>query len=191
MARAEELTDEQWAVLDPLIPLPKRRADGRGRPQRESREVLNGILWVLRTGAAWADVPSRFPPYQTCHRRFQQWRQAGVLRRILEALARDLEDRGKIDLSECFIDGTFSVAKKGALKSERPSGARARSSWLLQTLLVFHSPCTRLLLLHMKSPLSNLPSLKPSPWDDPSDLSGIVPTTVIRSIERSLPKASS
>jgi transposase len=63
-----DLTDEQWSVLDPLIPQPKRRADGRGRPWKESRDVLNGILWVMRTGAPWHDLPDRYPPYQTCKR---------------------------------------------------------------------------------------------------------------------------
>jgi len=183
MGKREELTDEQWAILEPLIPKPRRCSDGRGRPVvHNDRSVMNGVLWVLRTGAAWADLPDRFPSGSTCFRRFSRWLHQGVLQAILEALARDLEDRGKIDLSECFIDGTFVVAKKGAAQWERPSGARVRSSWLLQTLRVFHSPCTRLLLLHMRSPLSRLPSLRPSRWDDPNDLSGIVPTTVIRSI---------
>jgi transposase len=190
MGKREELTDEQWAILEPLIPKPRRRSDGRGRPAVHSdRAVMNGVLWVLRTGAAWADLPDRFPSGSTCFRRFSRWMHQGVLQAILEALARDLEDRGKIDLSECFIDGTFVVAKKGAVQWERPSGARVRSSWLLQTLRVFHSPCTRLLLLHMRSPLSKLPSLRASRWDDPNDLSGIVPTTVIRSISASLVKA--
>ena len=183
MGKREELTDEQWSILEPLIPKVLPRADRRGRPiVHGDRAVLNGILWVLRTGAAWADLPERFPSGSTCFRGFSRWMRQGVLQAILEALARDLEDRGKIDLSECFIDGTFVVAKKGASQWERPSGARVRSSWLLQTLRVFHSPCTRLLLLHMRSPLSKLPSLTPSRWDDPNDLSGIVPTTVIRSI---------
>lgn len=189
MAKKEELTDEQWAILAPLIPETVRRADRRGRPQRhDNRAALNGILWVLRTGAAWADLPDRFPSASTCFRRFSRWVREGVLRKILEALARDLEERGRIDLAECFIDGTFVVAKKGAPKWERPSGARVRSSWSLRTLQVFHSPCTRLLLLHMKSPLLRLPSMKLSPWDDPDELLGIAPTTLIRSIADSLPR---
>lgn len=57
MDRACELTDQQWNILDPLIPEPASRRDGRGRPWKERREVLNGILWVLRTGAPWADIP--------------------------------------------------------------------------------------------------------------------------------------
>jgi transposase len=119
-----DLTNEQWTVLEPLIGELPKRADGRGRLWRSSREVLNGILWILRTGAQWADLPDRYPPYQTCHRRFQRWVQDGTYERILETLARDLKERGKLDLSECFIDGTFVVAKKGADAWERPSGQR-------------------------------------------------------------------
>lgn len=66
-----DLTDAQWALLGSFF-RPKRRADGRGRPWRDARQVLNGVLWILRTGAAWSDLPDRYPPYQTCHRRFQQ-----------------------------------------------------------------------------------------------------------------------
>jgi transposase len=167
--RGEELTDEQWAIIAPLIPEPPRREDGRGRPWRDTREVMNGVLWILRSGARWQDLPERFPPYQTCHRRFQQWSRDGTLRNVLEALAEDLRTRGEIDLSECFIDGTFIVAKKGAQKRERPSGAKARSSWQWQTLLVFHSPSTRRLLRRMKSPLSQKLSFRVLL---PSDLQG-------------------
>ena len=111
-----DLTDAQWALLRPFFQ-PKRRADGRGRPWRDTRQVLNGVFWILRTGAAWSDLPDRYPPYQTCHRRFQQWQRNGQLERILKQLAEDLRDRGKLDLSEAFIDGSFSKAKKGALLS--------------------------------------------------------------------------
>ncbi len=122
-----DLTDAQWTVLEPLIGALPRRADGRGRPWRSSREVLNGILWIVRTGAQWADLPERYPPYQTCpsaHRRFQRWAGDGTLERVWEALAADLKDRGGLALSECFIDGTFIVAKKGGAAWERPSGAK-------------------------------------------------------------------
>ncbi len=81
-----DLTDEQWRMLEPIIPEPVRRLDGRGRPWRGRREVLNGILYILRTGSTWADLPSCYPPYQTCHRRFQQWVRSGVMTRILKAL---------------------------------------------------------------------------------------------------------
>ena len=136
-----DVTEEQWTVLEPLIGELPRRADGRGRPWRSSREVLNGMLWILHTGAQWADLPERYPPYQTCHRRFQRWSADGTLERVLGALATDLKERGGLDLSECFIDGTFIVAKKGAAVWEKPSGAKVRNSWQWQTALVFLSPC--------------------------------------------------
>lgn len=135
-----DLTDEQWGVLESLLPTPPKRADGRGRPWRSPREVLNGILWVLRTGAPWHDLPDRYPPYQTCHRRFQRWVRDGILERVLKALAEDLRTRGKLDLEECFVDGTFVVAKKGGEPWARPSGAKVRRSWQWQTALVFLSP---------------------------------------------------
>ncbi|OMP75151.1 hypothetical protein BW716_31625 [[Flexibacter] sp. ATCC 35208] len=183
MSRRENLTDDQWALIKPLIPIVPVREHGKGRPRIHSdREVLNGILWVLRTGASWIDLPGRFPSGSTCFRRFSSWSKSGVFRKILETLAQDLETRGGIDLSECFIDGTFAVAKKGAQELERPSAEKVRSSWLLLTLMVFHSPCTRLLLAHMKSPLSKLPSMRLLRWDSPQELSGIVPMTVIRSM---------
>jgi transposase len=153
MARREELSDEQWAVIELLLGEMPRRADERARPWLDNLAVINGILWILRTGAPLADLPEWFPPYQTCHRRFQLWVKDGTLRRILEALAEDLQSRGKFDLSECFIDGTFVSAKKGALGLERPSGAKVRSPWQWQMALVFLSPFTRAMLRRMKSDL--------------------------------------
>jgi transposase len=136
------LTDAQWAVLAPLLPKPRVRADGRGRPWRDPRDVVNGILWILRTGAPWHDLPECYPSYQTCHRRFQLWVRSGTLERVLRALAADLKARGGLDLSECFIDGTFALAKKGGVAWGPPSGARGPRSWPWQTALVFLSPCT-------------------------------------------------
>ena len=111
MADKDDLKDEQWSVLCRYLPELKVRRDGRGRPWRSNREVLNGILWILRSGARWKDLPERYPSYQTCHRRFQQWIKKGIFSKILETLAEDLRKRGKIDLSECFIDGSFVRAK--------------------------------------------------------------------------------
>ena len=108
-----KLTDAQWTILPPLMPQMPRRADGRGRPARAAREVLDGVLWILRTGARWQDLPKEDPPYQTCHRRFQEWSRDGTFDNLVEALAPDLHERGGIDISETFIDGTFASAKKG------------------------------------------------------------------------------
>jgi transposase len=85
----------------------------------------SGIVWILRTGAQWADLPERYPPYQTGHRRFQCWSADSTLERVLEALARDLKERGKLDLAECFIDGTFVVAKKEFILDCQQAGTGA------------------------------------------------------------------
>jgi transposase len=137
-----ELTNAQWNRIKPLVTSPTPKKDGRGRPARHPREVLDGILWILRTGAPWKDMPQRYPPYQTCHRRFQQWVRQGVFQRIAHELAEDLYKRGGIDIREAFIDGTFVPAKKGVLLSARQSAAKAPRSWQSQTLLVFLSPLT-------------------------------------------------
>src|ERR1700675_4285755 len=149
-----DLTDAQWGALDPLF-RPKRRADGRGRPWQDTRAVLNGVLWILRTGPPWHDLPDRYPPYQTRHRRFQQWQRSGLLTRSLQQLVEDLRDRGKLDLSEAFIDASFSSAKKGALVSALQNAAKAAKSWQSQTAMVFLSPCTWSALRRMKPRSSN------------------------------------
>ncbi len=135
-----DLTAAQWAILEPLLPKPRLRRDRRGRPWRDPRDVLNGVLWILRTGAPWKDLPARYPSYQTCHRRFQRWVDNGTLKRVLKALAQDLYARGGLDLSETFIDGSFASAKKKGATSARRSAARGPRSWPLQTALVFLSP---------------------------------------------------
>lgn len=130
------LTDAQWEKIKDLIPEGKRRADGKGRPWRDKRGVFEGILWILKTGAQWSHLPDKYPPYQTCHRRFQQWQKEGVMSKAVEALARDLHERGGVDLSECFIDGSFCMAKKGGLLLARLSEVKGPRSWQSQTLQV-------------------------------------------------------
>jgi len=150
LAKARDLTEPQWKVLNDLIPEPKPRDDGRGRPWKDRRAVLNGIMWVLRTGAPWADVPDRYPSYQTCHRRFQQWVRSGIMRGVLEALAEDLRIQGRLDLREAFIDGSFAPAKKGASKLGRQNAARELRSWPSQIATVFQLLCSLKALLLTK-----------------------------------------
>jgi transposase len=145
-----DITNEQWQRIAKHIPKPKAQPGKSGRPAQNSRDVLNGILWILRTGAQWADMPDRYPPKSTCHRHFQKWTESGVFAKILTALAQDLKERGGIDLSEGFIDGSFSPAKKGAMVWARPKGAKEPKLWALQTLAVFLSPLTQPVLVHMK-----------------------------------------
>ena len=146
-----DLTDEQWAIVEPLLPKPVKRVDGKGRPRVDDRAVLNGILWVMRTGAPWHDMPERYPSYQTCHRRFQEWVRSGTFERMLKRLVQDVKERGDLDLTECFIDGTFVMAKKGAQGWEKPSGAKVQSSWQWQMVLVFLSHYPLEVLRRMKS----------------------------------------
>jgi transposase len=146
-----ELTNDQWKFIEPLLPKPKIRKDKRGRPWKDPRDVLEGILWILRTGAPWKDLPSRYPPHQTCHRRFQAWSKKGTIEKVLQALAEHLRDIGKIDLTETYIDGTFSGAKKGGLVLVKPRRERAQKSWQSQTAMVFLSPLGLKVLHHMRS----------------------------------------
>ena len=144
------VTAAQWMLIAPLL-ADKRIGMRRGRPFVHSqRRIFSSVLWILRTGAPWHDLPRSYPPYQTCHRRFQVWVKSGILRKALTMLVRDLENRGGIKLEECFIDGTFAPAKKGDSVWVKPNGERVRSSWQLQTLLVFQSPSTWDLLHRMK-----------------------------------------
>jgi len=134
-----EVSNAQWRLIEPIL-RPKRRSDGRGRPWQDTRAVLYGILWVLGTGAQWRELPKKYPPYQTCHRRFQQWVRESKLERILRALAEELQARGKLQLEEAFIDASFTGAKKGALRSIPPNAARGRKSSLSPMITVFLSP---------------------------------------------------
>ena len=119
-----DITNEQWERLAPL--LSETPKGGQGRPVlNEPRAILNGILWMLRTGAPRKDLPERYPPYQTRHRWFQRWSKESVVDGILLTLADDPRERGKLDLREAFIDGTFAPAKKGAVPLVKQSAARA------------------------------------------------------------------
>jgi transposase len=144
------MTDDQWKVVEAILPEDPVRDDGRGRPWSDRRKVLNGVLWILRTGAPWQDLPPRYGPYQTAHRRFQNWVRSGAVEKILLALGQHLKEAGGLDLKECFVDGTFVPAKKGGVWSGRPSGARGPRSWALQTAMVFLSPCGQKVLRQLK-----------------------------------------
>ena len=147
-----ELSKQQWEIVEPYLPTrDTEEQQGKGRPRVSARKILEGILWILRTGAPWKDLPGRYPSYQTCHRRYQEWVENGVLEEILRALANDLEERGEIDLSETFIDGSFASAKKGALELVKQSEAKGPRSWQCRTAMVFLSEYPLEVLHRMKS----------------------------------------
>ena len=76
------LTDREWSIIQPILP-----SKSRGVPRVDDRRVLNGIFWVLRSGAPWRDVPDQLGPYTTCYNRFNRWRKAGIWDTILEAVS--------------------------------------------------------------------------------------------------------
>ena len=84
-----DITEEEWQRVVPLLPELRPRAELRGRPLANTRAVLNGVLWVMYSGATWSALPRRYPSYQTCHRRFKTWYDEGVLRRVMAELFGD------------------------------------------------------------------------------------------------------
>jgi transposase len=104
-----DLRDDQWARIEPLLPGPKRR----GRPRADDRRNLNGILWVLRSGARWKDLPPKYGSRSTCHHRLQEWQEQGVWERIWLTFLGWLDQQGKLHWTHAFLDGSFVPAKKG------------------------------------------------------------------------------
>jgi len=142
MARGD-LTDAQYERLRPLLP----SSDGkRGHPYEDHRKVINGILWRLRTGAPWRDMPERYGPWQTCYDRLVNWRRAGVWERILQTLQGQADEVGAVDWEVVSVDSTVvrahqhaagarhasakaeaEATKKGELPSERRRSAGTQS----------------------------------------------------------------
>mgnify|MGYP001503143022 CR=1 FL=1 len=113
------LTDEQWALVASLIPKAKVRKDRKGRPPKDPRLMLDGIFWILSTGAPWRDLPERFGPWQTVYDHFAKWRAAGVFASIIEALQVKLDDKGLIDWELWCVDGAIVRASRAAAGAEK------------------------------------------------------------------------
>jgi transposase len=110
MARFD-LNDEEWSVIEPLLP-----RKGRGPARKDDRIVLNGIFYILRTGAPWRDLPDRYGPHTTIYNRYVRWGERGVWRSIFEALATECDD------ALVFVDSSIVKAHRSA------SGAKG-GSW--------------------------------------------------------------
>ena len=134
--RKPMLTDEQWEKIRPLIPPRPPRPKG-GRPPADDRACLEGILWVLKTGARWRDLPPEYPDPSTCWRRLRDWHEAVVLKDMWRAFLSELDAEGILDWEESFVDATFIPAKKGARLSEKRREARERSTWWWSMARVF------------------------------------------------------
>ena len=116
MAR-HELTDKQWERLAPLLPPQKPHT---GRPNKDHRLIINGILWLLRTGAPWRDLPERYGAWKTVASRFYRWQRAEIWQRILAWLQQQAEVNGKVEWSLHYVDGTIIRAHQHAAGARRP-----------------------------------------------------------------------
>lgn len=123
-----QLNDEQWFLIEDLFANPQPSAKG-GRPRQASRRCVEGILWILRSGARWKDLPKCFPSPVTCWRRHREWTESGIWQQAWARLLGQLDRQGQLNWNESTADGTFSSAKKGANSSARPNAARGPRSW--------------------------------------------------------------
>ena len=110
--RRYEITDEEWEQIKPYIP-EEQEAGSRGRPSKDSRTMLNGIFWILRSGAAWRDLPERYGPWQTVYKRFVKWSEAGIFEKIFKDLATDA------DMQDISIDSTCIKAHKSSAGAKK------------------------------------------------------------------------
>jgi len=107
-----DLTDEEWALLEPLLPQQRKSA------RADDRRVLNGIFYALRTGMPWRDLPERYGPYTTAYNRFNRWSRRGIWKRVFERLASKSRD------SLHLIDSTIVKAHRSAAGAKGGSSAR-------------------------------------------------------------------
>ena len=107
--RRYELTDEAWERIAPLLPRQKR-----GGKWRDHRTIVNGMFWVLNSGAPWRDVPERYGAWTTIYGRYRRWTSEGLFDRILHRLHLQLDDEGRIDWSQFNVDGSNIRADRSA-----------------------------------------------------------------------------
>ncbi len=126
----ERLSDGQWERIKKVIPPRKRpwkKKSRRGRKPVEDRKCFEGILWILWTGSPWVALPKIYGAKSTVHRRLKAWAENGILEKLWRVFLAELEDKDQLHWNECFVDGTFASAKKGAHASVKRNAARGRS----------------------------------------------------------------
>ena len=116
------LTNDEWDLMADVFPEP----GAMGRPPRDKRQVVNGILWILRTGAPWRDLPEEFGPCKTVWRLFDQWNADGTLDKVLRRLQAAFVDIGEIDQELWCIDGTIIRAARCAAGGGKKGIRRSR-----------------------------------------------------------------
>lgn len=111
-----DLSNREWQRLEPLLPAQKPQV---GRPANDHRTTINGILWVLRTGAAWRDLPERYGAWQSVSGRFYAWQKQGIWQRILECLQQQADEQGKLNWDIHHVDGSVIRAHQHAAGAKR------------------------------------------------------------------------
>lgn len=132
------VTDAQWARIAPFLTHHPAHPRG-GRPWADDRACLEGILWILRSGARWRDLPKQYPSASTCWRRLARWEAEDRWKQIWRAFLGQLDQRHLLAWEECFIDGTFAPAKKGELVSAKHARVRGQSYWYWSSARVYLS----------------------------------------------------
>lgn len=136
-----QLTDAQWERIEPHLPRKTRSPKG-GRPRVDDRRCFEGILWILWTGAPWSALPPEYGARSTCFRRLQEWGADGTLLNLWRAFLKQLNDRQRVRWDECFVDGSFAPAKRGAQKWGKQSVERGPSGWSWPMAVVLRSEFT-------------------------------------------------
>jgi len=116
MGNRGDLTNEQWERIEPLLPKAKTK---RGRPVQDHRELLNGMIWILRTGAPWRDMPERYGKWTTIYSRFQRWRKSGIWVKMFAELQTALDVESNVDWEVHFIDSTTVRAHQHAAGAKK------------------------------------------------------------------------
>lgn len=111
-----ELTDAQWERLQPLLPPQKRQ---RGRPSLDHRTIINGILWISKTGAPWRDMPERYGSWKTVSSRFYRWRSQGIWDKLWSEVQRDADAQGQIEWEIHFVDSSVIRAHQHAAGAKK------------------------------------------------------------------------
>ena len=111
MVRRHELQDSEWELIRDIVA--PRRA-GKGRRIEDPRRLLNGMMWILRTGAPWRDLPRRYGPWQTVYHHFSAWRREGVIDQVLQELQLRLDENGYIEWDLWCVDGSTVRASRVA-----------------------------------------------------------------------------
>jgi transposase len=123
----QQLSDEQWFLIEDLFPwMPPSRVGGR--PSVPPRAVFEALLWLLRNGGRWQDLPKDAPSESTCRRRLREWTEQGILAEVWSRLVELADELGQIDWEHLIADGTFCRAKKGGLWSVALARATAQPS---------------------------------------------------------------